>query len=210
MRTEYFCLLLLAMFGLTGCLSRLTSSTPPSYYQLDYAAEPSECPAPYEGGLRVWALTADSAYNREEMVISDPSLRVEYSRQNRWVAAPGQMLADLLLRDVGASHMFANVVFAGDVYSAARNLSGRIFEFAWKRDGSNMRAALDAEVVFWEDEPKRRVIFRNHYHIEGDPTSQSSPARFAAEMSGVVKRFSAQVRRDICAMNKGSSSPAAD
>lgn len=212
MRIKYICLLLFSIFGLTACLSQLTSSTPPSYYQLDYTAEPSDCPARFEDGLRIWAFGADTVYDREEMAITDPSLRVEYSRQNRWVAAPGQMLADLLVRDLAAGQMFASVVFAGDVYDASKNLSGRIFEFAWKRDGSKMRAVLDVEATFWEEKPKRRVIFRSHYHIEGDPSSESSPARFATEMSGVVKRFTAQVRRDICsaATNKDSLSPAAD
>lgn len=189
------------MLALTACFGSLTSTRPPEYYGLDYAYEASPCSRnDSEDGLRVWSFTASAPYNRAQMVITNPSQKVSYSSQHQWVAPPGDMIADILLRDISLSHMFSKTVSAGDPYTAQDEMSGHVFRFGWEDFGSKGRAVIELEVSLWKEKPKRAVLLRKHYQFESEFIAELNPETFARAMSGLVQRVSRQLRQDICAI----------
>jgi ABC-type uncharacterized transport system auxiliary subunit len=206
--------LLLFLFlsvGLSGCLGSLASSShPPRYFQIDYAYQPTSCPAKSDESLRIWPLSAASPYDREDMIIRDTSQRVSFSSQFRWVTLPGNMIADMLQRDLSLSGLFVQTVMAGAPINTALQMGGRIFEFAWRQTGSSGHAVLDVEITLWRESAKRNLAFRKHYHLEGQPVASSDSEAFAVEMSKLVDKLSAELRGDLCAtISQGSLSPSA-
>ncbi len=198
-------LMIAALLSLSGCLPKLGGSAPPpDFYQLDYRFEPVPCARPFEDGVRIWPLNAASPYTAEQMVVIGSSNQVEPSQGSRWVAPPGQLVADMLLRDLSRSSLFPKVVGSGDPFVVPLALSGHLFTFAWERDGSSGRAVLDAEVSFWKNGSSREILFRKQYNFRSNPTGGNGPDQFAAAMSDVVRQFSLQLRRDICAIHTGS------
>ena len=196
------------LFGPTACMGSLSTKHPPDYYGLDYPVQAADCGRNEQGGLRVWSFTASAPFNRAEMVITDPSRQVRYSAKHQWVAPPGEMIADVLLRDLSRNSMFSKTVSAGDPFIAQNEMSGHIFRFGWEELNSQGRAILEVEVSLWREKPKRAVLFRKHYRLESEPLAELSPEAFARTMSGLVQRLSMQFQQDICTIPSGSSSPA--
>ena len=198
-----------ALVGLCGCLGRLTSAPPPTYYEIEFPTQKAGCGTAPGKGLRVWAFSAPAPFNREEMIVLETGREVRLSNLYRWVAAPGSMVADKLIRDLSLSGLFEKVVSAGDPFHASLELGGQVFKFAWERQGSSGRAVLDVEVSLWAETPQRDILFREHYHLESEPEPEGGSEVFARAMSELVARLSAQVQQDLCTKLKDSSSPAA-
>jgi uncharacterized lipoprotein YmbA len=195
------------LLGLTACFSPLTSSSPPpSYYQLAYAEDPVECAQPVAAAIRVWPLEEVSPYDRDEMVVARSALEVSFSRQNHWIAAPGRMLSQMLIRDLSQGRMFARVTTALDINPSPYHLGGHLFKFAWEWVGGAHRAVLDAEIFFWREEPHGEVLLNRRYHFESPPMTGNAPELFAQAMSDAARRFSTRLRSDLCATRIDSSS----
>ncbi len=199
-------LLAALLLGLTACLSFTSSSPPPSYFQLSYALDPIGGGRLFDDTLRVWDLKELSPYDRQEMVVVDTPVKVDFSRRNRWVARPGHMVAQMLIRDLSRSSMFARLVTPLDPNPAPFQLGGHLFEFAREGAGSSCHAVIDAEIVFWRESPKRKVLLHKHYHFESPGESGDNPDLFAAGMSDAMRRFSSRLRDDIRATRTDSSS----
>jgi ABC-type transporter Mla MlaB component/ABC-type uncharacterized transport system auxiliary subunit len=166
------------------------------------------CSQSADEGVKIWPLTASSPYDRENMIVLDPSRLVQFSPQFRWVALPGGMITDMLLRDFTRGALFTTAVPVGNPFDVSLELGGHVFEFAWEQDGALGRAVLDVEISLWREAPKRRVLFRQHYHFESNPGTTNDSQAFAREMSELVGRLSAQLSRDLFAtIQKGSLSP---
>lgn len=199
------------LFALAGCASYFTSGSPPLYYEIDYPASTAACAAGWPQGARVWPLSASAPYDREEMIILDADHKVRFSSVFRWVALPGAMVSDRLLRDLARSPLFGGTTTSAGRLAPALELSGHIHRFAWEERGAGgKRAVLDVELSLWREEPKREVLFRHHYHFESPPTTSGSPETMAAAMSGLVRELSLSLQQDLCSTKQGSSSPGGD
>ena len=110
MKIRHVAALVLFLLAAAGCTA-LGPAVPPVYFGLDYAPEPAPCPAkPFEGGVRVWPLTAVTPYEREDMVLLAPGNVVRFAQKERWVALPGAMISARLLRDMAGDGLFPEVV----------------------------------------------------------------------------------------------------
>jgi ABC-type uncharacterized transport system auxiliary subunit len=190
---------------LVGCVSfHLPSAAPPVYYQLDYHPAAVHCPQSFKKGVRVWKFVTSSPYGRTEMVVQKPQGQVQFSSAFQWVAGPGTLVADSLLRDLTLSRLFPHAVSANDPAYAPLELSGHIFDFAWERGAATSHAALQVEVSLVDTESPRWVIFRREYDLRSEPFGEDTSAAFAQAMSQLVAEFSAQFQRDFCGSFKGS------
>jgi ABC-type uncharacterized transport system auxiliary subunit len=186
-------------FCLTGCVSfHLPSAAPPVYYQLDYQPVAVHCSQIFKKGVRVWKFATSSPYGRTEMVVQKPQGKVLFSSAFQWVASPGTLLADSLLRDLSLSRLFPQAVSANDPAHAPLELSGHIFVFAWERYGTSSRAVLQVEVSLVDTESPRRVIFRREYDLRSEPFVEDTSAAFAQAMSSLVAEFSTKFQQDLC------------
>ena len=198
MRPRWWCLgLLLAM--LTGCVSfHLPTSSPPVYYQLDYQTPSVRCTRAFKHGLRVWKFSSSSPYGRTEMVVVQPDGKTQFSSTFQWIAPPGTLVADSLLRDLSRSRLFPQVVSANDPASAPLELSGHVFRYAAERSGTIFRAALHVEVSLISTEAPRRVILHREYDLRSPPYGAETSAAFARAMSELMRELSEKFQRDLC------------
>jgi ABC-type uncharacterized transport system auxiliary subunit len=190
---------------LAGCVSfHLPSAAPPVYYQLDYPPAPVHCSRPFQKGVRVWKFATSSPYGRTEMVVLKPEGQVLFSSAFQWVASPGTLVAESLLRDLSLSRLFPQVVSANDPANVPLELSGHIFTFAWERSGMTSWATLQLEVSLIDTEAPRRVIFRREYDLRSQPFVADTSAAFARAMSDLMQEFSQKFQRDLCTTLTGT------
>jgi ABC-type uncharacterized transport system auxiliary subunit len=197
-RWWFLWLLLLPMFA--GCVSfHLPTSAPPLYYQLDYTPSRVHCTGTFNEGLRVWHFTASSPYGRTAMIVVKSDGQIQTSSNFQWIAPPGTMVADKLVRDLTRSRLFPLVVSANDPTTVPLELTGHIFRFALERFGLTSQAALRVEVSLIDNRKPRRVILHREYDFTSPLYSGQSSAAFAQAMSGLMREFSEKFQRDLCA-----------
>lgn len=191
-----------------GCMGTLTTATPPVYFELSYASPAAApCSRSSYGSLKVWPFSAAAPYDREEMIILEPSRKVRFSAHFRWITTPGTMIADKLTRDLTAGPSFSQAVASAGSMDADIQVSGHIHAFAWEDRGEEgQRALLDVQVSSWREKPKRQVLLEKHYRLAGDRSSSASPEQFAEAMSSLVAELSRQLQEDLHATLPGSSS----
>jgi ABC-type uncharacterized transport system auxiliary subunit len=184
---------------LTGCISfHLPSAAPPVYYQLDYQPLAVHCSHHFNQGVRVWEFATSSPYGRTQMVVLNPEGQTLFSRAFQWVASPGTLVAESLLRDLSLSRLFPQVVGANDLTNVPLELSGHVFVFAWERRGMTSWAVLRLEVSLIDTEAPRRVIFHREYALRSRPFFSDTSATFAQAMSELMQEFSEKFQRDLC------------
>jgi ABC-type uncharacterized transport system auxiliary subunit len=183
----------------TGCVSfHMPTSAPPVYYQLDYQPPRVRCAGAFKKGLRVWRFTNSSPYGRTDMVVVKPDGQIMLSSTFQWIAVPGTLVAENLLRDLTRSRLFPQVVSPNDPASVPLELSGRVFLFALERSGNISRAALEVEVSLIDTEKPRQVIFRREYNLRSQAFIGNTSAAFAQAMSNLMQEFSEKFQRDLC------------
>lgn len=201
----------LLLVSVTGCLGGLTTGKPPVYFELSYENGAPGCAGARQGTLRIWPFSASAPYDRDEMVILEPSRKVRFSPHFRWITSPGGMIADKLTRDLAGNGPFAQVVAAANASAFGVHMSGHVHEFAWNDLGNeNQLARLDVQISVWSEEPERHVLFQKRYRLSSDRFESGSPEELAEAMSRLVAELSARLQVDICATVPGSSSRSSD
>jgi ABC-type uncharacterized transport system auxiliary subunit len=196
-RRWYFGLLLL---WVAGCISfHLPKAAPPVYYQLDYRPFPVRCSRHLQEGVRIWNFATSAPYSRTEMVVVEPDGTVSFSGGFQWVATPGVLVAESLVRDLNLSKMFSQVVSSKNPANVPLEMSGHIFRFAWERHGETAQAGLQVEVSLVDTKSTRKVIFRKEYNLQSRTFLSDSSAAFAMAMSELTRQFSEKVQQDLCA-----------
>lgn len=182
-----------------GCSSLLVSSVPPpKYFQLDYSPDSVSCEHRFNEGVTIWNFTSSSPYDQPDMVVLKNGNQAVFSSSYQWVATPGTMVAEKLLRDMSSGGPFPQAVDADNPLALPMTMTGRIFTFAWEENGSESRAVLQAEVDLMKSD-NRTILFRKKYSLRSEPRkTKEDPEAFAALMSSLVRDFSRRVRRDLC------------
>jgi ABC-type uncharacterized transport system auxiliary subunit len=191
--------LLAAVVFLPGCSSLIVSSTPPPvYYQLDYAPPEAKCAMSFKEGVRVRQFTASSPFDRTAMVVTKPKGEVLYSEAFQWVAPPGRLIAESLLRDLNQGNLFPQAVSGADTTNVPLELTGHVFAFAWERTGSAAFPVIEVEVSLTGGQSPGRVVFRKNYRLQGKALGSDDAEAFAGGMSSLMRDFSERLQQDLC------------
>lgn len=181
-----------------SCSSVLPVSQAPIYYRLVYEPGPVHCDGSFPGGVRVWPFTEASPFGHSEMTVLETGGKVAFSSTNRWISAPGTLVAESLVRDLTPDGTFPQVVSAESPVSVPYEITGRVFEFGWRKEKASGKAVLRVEVCLVRRAGTPEVILRHVYEVESEPFGTDSAASFASAMSEAVRRFSRDVRLDLC------------
>jgi ABC-type uncharacterized transport system auxiliary subunit len=189
---------------MAGCAPLFHPSAPPTYYALNVPAlQDLPCPRK-EASLCVWPFAASQPYDRTEMVIASNAYQMLFSSQHRWIAAPGEMLAEQIATALSAGGPFQTVVMPGNPAAPPSwNLSGHIHRFALSRNSDKVNAELDVRVVLWEEGTHREVRFQKTYGMKEEVQGTVRPELFAEAMSRAVGRLVERLARDLCAAVTG-------
>ena len=185
---------------IVGCSSMLFKKTPaPLYYQLTYTAKPVSCSASFHKGLRIWDFNGDNPYDQSQMVVEESDGKTLYSTEFQWVAEPGKLVAQSLLRDMSTSTIFPQVAGESEGGTYDMNLTGRVFQFVLKRSGKSAHAVLQVAVSLSEKGTTPRVLLRKTYTLKSRALTNDDSAAFADAMSELMSEFSDHLREDLCA-----------
>ena len=207
MRIHSIAVMVCLAFAVWGCVNLGGTSDPPVFYQLEYDSPSAMCGTGFKEAVRVWPFSASAPFEREEMVLAENSTVVGLSRANLWVAAPGRMITDHLIQDLGISELFTRTMSSSDPFMASLNIGGRIHKCTWVQSGENGHAVLELSVDLWRDLPNRRVLLRRRYTLESEPVAGRGPGDFAATLSALTRDFSEQLQSDLCAVSADTPIP---
>ena len=196
---RFWIFLVLTLIPVTGCSSLLLpKSPPPVYYLLEYKSVGVKCAKSFTGGLRVWDFITSSPFDQSDMVVIDHEQKVSFSSSFQWIAHPGTMVAESLLRDLNEGSLFPQVISGDSPIDVSLALTGHVFTFAWMRQGSTARAMLEVEVGLSSTEAPGRLILHRTYQVKSEPFIENTAAAFAKAMSEIVGQFSQQLQGDLC------------
>lgn len=189
---------MLAALAVGGCAAGLVEEKPPAvYYDLDYPPTAIDCPSTFDLGVEVLNLTVFSPFDRTEMVVEEGNGRIGISEGHQWVANPGRMVAESLVRDLSAGRLFSRAGAGSGSGSFPLELTGRIDEFGWNRKEGSSRAVLATELSLL-DIRTRDVLLQRSYRLESRPSGSDDAGGFARAMSGLVRELSTRLQRDLC------------
>ena len=200
MRTRLIFVIPAIALVIMGCSSMLFKKTPaPLHYQLTYSTKPVSCRASFRKGLRIWDFSGVNPYDQSQMVVEESDGKTLYSSEFQWVAEPGTLVAQGLLRDMSSSAVFPQVVGESAPGTYEMNLTGRVFQFVLKRSDEGARAVLQVAVSLSEKGTPPRVLLRKTYTFKSLALTNDDSAAFADAMSGLMSEFSERLREDLCA-----------
>ena len=200
------CALAFSLILGAGCSSLLMSTTsPPTYYQIEYTPSGGMCSKTFGEAVKVWDFSTATPYDRDDMVVLEGERQVLYSSGQQWVARPGTMIAQSLIRDLDFDPLFLQAIGPNSPVVAPLELSGRVLVFAWEKTGVEYRAVFQVEVSLMESRGPGEILFSRDYRFESDTTKNNTPSAFARAMSVLANDFSKNLRRDLC--SKVTESP---
>jgi ABC-type uncharacterized transport system auxiliary subunit len=186
-----------------GCAAMFARPAPSSLYQLNHQSQVAGCPSSFPASVRVWPLEASPPYDQESMVVLADEARVRHSSQYSWVAQPGRIVSEWLLRDLSQASMFPSVMTSGESFTNSYDLGGHLFAFAWQRRQEQWQALLDVEITLVSNRPgqSRQILMRKSYRLVSEPVVEHGPESFARAMSKVMTAFSTALQQDLCALS---------
>jgi ABC-type uncharacterized transport system auxiliary subunit len=186
--------------GLAGCGLK---NQPPELVRewvLEYPP-PEPAAARLPAALLVERLGTAMEYNSSEMVYRPaPRERASYN-YHRWRVTPGDMVGDLLLRDLRAQGRLAGVFSYRQNRQARFRLEGGVERMLEVDEKAGWRAELWVNLALVDTRQAavdRRVVFSRDYRLS-QPMSSRDAAGLAAALSLAMQRLSAEARADIYA-----------
>lgn len=186
-----------------GCVRISQPSPVIREFRLEYAP-PAVSGTRLSVTVRVPPLDVAAIYDREPIVFRSDAYSTGTYFYTRWSTNPGQMLADLLARDLSNSGLYSAVKQGPSALPSDYQLSGRIEEIeehvGAAASGSACTAHLRLRLLLLRVRlgPSDSVLLQKTYAEEA-PCSCHDARSLAAAMSGVAERISAQLQPDVYA-----------
>jgi ABC-type uncharacterized transport system auxiliary subunit len=191
-------LVLVAILMLAGCFGRSKSPYLVEQYMLEYRPAASEATAPLSEPLRVERFSVAQAFNSSAMVYRQEPFKRAVYEYHRWRVNPGDMVGDLLLRDLQGTGLFLAVFGYREPGRVRFSLEGGVEEFVETLHEDGWKATLVVTVALLDLDAKGvgdRVVFQKRYTFS-EPTKGHGPDSFARGMSACMARFSQELTKD--------------
>ena len=190
--------LLAAIVMLTACAGS-KADKPTYYYTLDYPspALPAYSPLPYV--LRVDRFAATPPFHTQRIIYADKGLHRNFYAHFQWIAAPGEMLAFFLGRDLRNSAAFKAVLPPDATVLPSHTIKGWVETFLEEDFTSRGNAVLKLSITLMdarETDVSRRVVFQRSYTAKSECAAKT-PAALAEAMSEAAAQVSVRMVRDI-------------
>lgn len=190
--------LIAALVMLTACAGS-RADKPTYYYTLDYTppAPITHSQLPYV--LRVDRFAATPPFHTQRIIYADKGLHRNAYAHFQWIAAPGEMLAFFLGRDLRSSEAFKAVLPPDATVLPSHTIKGWVETFLEEDFTSQGQAAIKLSITLMdarETDVSRRVIFQKSYAAKRECTAKT-PAALAEAMSEAAAQVSAQMVHDI-------------
>lgn len=194
MRHRWF-LPLLAVLG--GCLHLGIRSPQVREYRIDYTP-PTLSGTPLPVAVEVGLFSVAAVYDREAIVYREGTYSTGAYVDARWSAHPGNLVADLLARDLAASGLFRAVQRVPSMVPSDYQVGGEVQEIEERATGGGCAAHLQLQVLLARSHPAKGgpVLLQRTY--TGDEAAPCrAPDQLVAAMSKALAGISAQIERDV-------------
>lgn len=171
-----------------------------SYYALEYDAPEFTGKTPLPVAIKMERIGVSPLYNSINIVYREN----EYSRDaysyHKWRINPGDMVTDLLTRDMRESGLFRAVINSGSSGSGAYyNLGGNVEGFYEEDEGKDRFGALSITINLVnekEQAPDRKIMFQKTY-IRKKRCEKNNPRALAKALSEGMREISAEIINDV-------------
>lgn len=190
----------LAVVALTlaGCFGATKKPPPIRQYRLDYEATPPQGAAlPYV--LRVPPMEVAAAYDRDPIVYREGQYGIGSYFYSRWASNPGNLVADLLARDLAASGLYRDVQTAVSVVSPDYQIKGTVEQIE-EIIASSCSARLSVRITLSATHGPREERIRLAKLYTADDSCRCDDAEsIAAAMSKAMATISGEIQTDVYA-----------
>jgi ABC-type uncharacterized transport system auxiliary subunit len=196
--------------GLGGCVSLKQPVQRIDHYMLEYDPPSLAVERVLPAVIRVERFSAAPFYQSNRMLFKPGDYLSDGYRYHRWRAAPGDMLAYFIARDMQQSKAFRAVGPGTDVLPFTHTLQGTVDEFfeddglsgGPRSGGPRGREAVVAVTVVLlaenEIDLSRQIVMQQHFSARM-PSRRKHPQAFAEAMSVAVQSLSAQIMEAVAA-----------
>jgi cholesterol transport system auxiliary component len=207
MRRKVRFALILSIMGalMAGCAPSSRAPMMVRTWALQYAPPRVEGLKTLPVMLRVKRLRAAYGFNGPDMVYSPSPLQRATYPYNRWLAAPSDLLGDMLARDMRASGLFHGVLGGGDGGEARFLMQGGVLEAVElnRRSAWSARLALHITLTDQQEaDTAQKVILQKNYAIEEPIRIKGAPG-LARAMSRAASAASKSIMLDLHRAIKG-------
>lgn len=190
--------LIIVLTMLSACAGS-KADKPTYYYTLDYPSPAAMENSKLSHVLRVDRFAATPPFHTQRIIYADKGLHRNAYAHFQWIAAPGEMLAFFLGRDLRSSEAFKAVLPPDATVLPSHTIKGWVETFLEEDFTSQGQAALKLSITLMdarETDVSRRVIFQKSYAAKRECASKT-PAALAEAMSEAAAQVSAQMVLDI-------------
>jgi ABC-type uncharacterized transport system auxiliary subunit len=181
-----------------SCSMKKDPLQPIAYYTLDYEQPDIEPQPKLPVTLSLEKFKTVSPYNSNRIVYSKNIYSQNKYFYHQWMAAPEEMITNLLARDLTASNRFHAVVHSND-FLTSHLLTGTIDKF-YEQDTDNQWNAVLSLTIFLinreEIDKTRRFIFQKNYK-KIYPLDEKNPKGLTRALSLAMSEISNLIIKDI-------------
>jgi cholesterol transport system auxiliary component len=201
---KYFALFLLPIAF--GCSLGGKPAYSVKHYVLEYPSPQRVGVQRFNELLKVERFSVSPTFNSTAMVYRENPFGRDAYHYERWRVNPGDMVTDLIVRDLRNSGLFRAIFSYLDGEETRFLLEGQVEEFLELEEKDSWRAMLGVSITLLDLTKKERaekVVFQRSYRF-GELFTEKTPEGLAGGMSRAMESFSKQLIRDLVqAMKNG-------
>jgi cholesterol transport system auxiliary component len=169
------------------------------HYVLEYPSLQMEGIQRFNELLKVERFSVSPTFNSTAMVYRENPFGRDAYHYERWRVNPGDMVTDLIVRDLRNSGLFRAIFSYYDGEETRFLLEGQVEEFLELEEKDSWKATLSVHITFLDltkIERAEKVVFQRSYRF-AELFAEKTPEGLAGGMSKAMERFSRQLIRDL-------------
>ncbi len=170
-----------------------------AFYTLEYDPPKLGNLKPLSHAIRVENFSVAPLYNTNFIIYRDGSFKRDAYVYHKWRANPGDLVTQLLSRDIKQSGLFKVVLPHESRFPSSHMLEGSVDEFLEWDTEENWNGVLSVTITLMEEnEPdiSKRIIFQKTYHAK-KASKQKNPMALAEAMSQAMAEISREIIKDV-------------
>lgn len=185
-----------ALGGLAACFSITRPHKEVYFYQLDYEPPKADLTAQKSVVVRLAGFDTAPSYQSQKIIYATGNMKRKFYDYHLWTVNPGDMLSDLILRDMVVAGTYQAVVDMKSSIVPQYELEGIIEQIFEKDEGGAWFSDLTIRCVFFSYHSGKHVLFQRVYS-ESVNTGGKQPSDVVRAMSEAARRISLRIQKDI-------------
>jgi len=203
-----YCAICLAALVCAGCFVPRSPAPVIYHYIFEYDPPRIEAPQPLDGAIIVQPFATATAFATRRIMYRDAAFKRDAYVYHQWRALPGDMVADMLRRDLREAGLFRAVFAAGSNAPGRFMLEGMVDEVFAGETADRWEAVLSMTVTLLDEttsDTSKKILLHQTYTARA-PCGRKNPQSVAAAMSSALAELSGRICADVRAAADRASS----